>query len=197
MAIRLRHFPVRHLFGKRNMYRQVIQDTSTAQQRKDKHLYLAHFDITTHFRSSIPNGPPVSLETYYRNMAQSKFVFSPNGDRPECYRHYEAIGLGAVPITQLDPWIHRHLQGNIVFNNTIWNVSYFWNSSSRVDGYQYREPNREMAFEDYWKLYAEREVNRSLNWAPPNIGLDDTVITEEVKKVDGSAIGVISKERKL
>ena len=42
----------------------------------------------------------------------------------ECYRHYEAIGLGVVPITQLDSYLYRHLQsGPVIYNTTEWNIS--------------------------------------------------------------------------
>ena len=47
----------------------------------------------------------MTLTYYFLKMANDKNVVSPNGDRPDCYCHYNAIGLGAVPITQLDPVI--------------------------------------------------------------------------------------------
>jgi hypothetical protein len=61
---------------------------------------------------------------YFLEMAKSKYVVSPNGDRPDCYRHYEAIGLGAVPITQLDPVLYAHFGfGSAIFNNMQWNLA--------------------------------------------------------------------------
>ena len=27
-------------------------------------------------------------KVYYQRMAKSMYIVSPNGDRPECYRHY-------------------------------------------------------------------------------------------------------------
>jgi len=57
-------------------------------------------------------------------MAKSKYVLSPNGDRSECFRHYEAIGLGSVPITELDPILYRHFDnGSVIFNNKEWNLT--------------------------------------------------------------------------
>ena len=38
------------------------------------------------------------VDTYYEKLTQVDFVISPAGDRPDCHRHLEAIGLGARPI---------------------------------------------------------------------------------------------------
>ncbi|KAL7554215.1 hypothetical protein ACHAWF_017630 [Thalassiosira exigua] len=56
-------------------------------------------------------------------VAASRYLISPDGDRPECYRHYEAIGLGTVPITEMDPILFRHLApAPVIFNTTNWNL---------------------------------------------------------------------------
>lgn len=34
------------------------------------------------------------FDVYYSKLASSKYTISPMGDRPDCYRHWEAIGLG-------------------------------------------------------------------------------------------------------
>lgn len=39
-----------------------------------------------------------SLDVYYRKMKGARYIVSPMGDRPDTYRHWEAIGLGTVPI---------------------------------------------------------------------------------------------------
>ena len=39
------------------------------------------------------------LPEYLRRMHSYRFVASPQGDRPETYRHWEAIALGSVPIS--------------------------------------------------------------------------------------------------
>jgi hypothetical protein len=74
-------------------------------------------------RRNIPNGLVVGFQRYLSKMHASKYVVSPDGDWPECYRHYEAIAMGAMPITQLDASIHFHLAGNVIFNNSTWNLT--------------------------------------------------------------------------
>lgn len=60
-------------------------------------------------RIGLPQGQASSPETYYTRMASYSHVLSPNGDRPDCYRHYEALGLGTIPITELDPYLFAFL----------------------------------------------------------------------------------------
>jgi len=44
---------------------------------------------------------PISAESFYETIAMTKFVISPIGDRDDCYRHYECIGLGAIPVSNV------------------------------------------------------------------------------------------------
>lgn len=60
-------------------------------------------------RIGLPQGQVSFRETYYARMASYTHVLSPNGDRPDCYRHYEALGLGTIPITELDPYLFAFL----------------------------------------------------------------------------------------
>lgn len=39
-----------------------------------------------------------SMDVYYRKLKSARYVISPMGDRPDTYRHWEAIGLATVPI---------------------------------------------------------------------------------------------------
>jgi hypothetical protein len=103
---------------------------------------------------------------FYRNLANSTYILSPNGDRPECYRHYEAIGLGAVPITELDPILFRHLrEGPVIFNNTNWNLK---SLELELHHQHHHHPpvvvNRNMVLEEYWIEFIDWTVRRSLRW---------------------------------
>ena len=101
---------------------------------------------------------------YLREILQSKYVLSPDGNHPDCHRHYESIGLGAIPITQLDPYFYSHLrEGPIIYNNTIWNLTEL-NSSLPMMQPRRRSVNRNMVFEEYWIEYVERIVGRPLRW---------------------------------
>mmetsp|Transcript_15736 Transcript_15736/g.39164 ORF Transcript_15736/g.39164 Transcript_15736/m.39164 type:complete len:491 (+) Transcript_15736:273-1745(+) len=134
--------------------------------KKTNSVYYGHLGSTAEYRQNIPRGPKLSVKDHFRQLAASYYVVSPDGDRPECYRHYEALAFGCIPITQLDPTWHRHLKdGPVVFNNTNWTLSYFEATLPLLSN---SPPptvvNRNMAFEEYWMEYAERTVGRHLRW---------------------------------
>ena len=93
-------------------------------------------------------------------MAKSKYVLSPNGDRSECFRHYEAIGLGSVPITELDPILYRHFDnGSVIFNNKEWNLTL-------LEKELHPKPivKRSMIREDYWMDWVDKVIGSRINW---------------------------------
>lgn len=97
---------------------------------------------------------------FYAMLSQHDYVLSPNGDRPECYRHYEALGLGTVPLTQLDYNVHRHFIGTgLIFNNTVWSVQELETKLSMNP-----TVNRNAALEEYWMEYVDWVVQRHLTW---------------------------------
>lgn len=44
---------------------------------------------------------PLPLRAYLNEMGGHQFILSPRGDRPDTYRNYEAIAVGAIPVTDL------------------------------------------------------------------------------------------------
>ena len=97
---------------------------------------------------------------YFVRMSRSRYVLSPDGDRPECFRHYEALGLGTVPITELDPILFRHLSGGpVLYGNYEWNATIL----ERVLDAR-PVVNRNLIREDYWMDWMEDAVGRRLNW---------------------------------
>ena len=102
---------------------------------------------TSEGRSNVPSGKKVSQSDFFDGLARSRFVLSPNGMKPECYRHYEAIGLGTIPVTELNPNFSWHLKGSIIYNNTNWEMNYL---EETLPKYDYLTVNRNMIFEEYW-----------------------------------------------
>lgn len=60
---------------------------------------LPNFSFVTYFKKE-------SNLSYLQNIASSKYVLSPHGDYPDCYRHYEAMYLSAIPITIRHPKLY-------------------------------------------------------------------------------------------
>ena len=151
--------PFRHEYKRRETFAKAVIQQQQQKEQKIHNFTLAYFDLVTNpeMRANIPvaeASTTPSLDEYYRLVASSRSIFAPNGDRPECYRHYEAIGLGTTPITQLDPWGYRHLAGSVVFNNSDWSVDK-WKQHGGISG----PPDRNMIYQDYWKRYVEKQVS--------------------------------------
>jgi hypothetical protein len=82
--------------------------------------------------------------------------------KPECYRHYEAIGLGTIPVTEMNQSFAWHLQGSVIFGTTNWDVDVL---KKELPLRRDVSANRNMIFEEYWMEYMEAEVNKGpLNW---------------------------------
>lgn len=63
------------------------------------------------------NGSRLDYHTYLTNIADSEFVISTAGDRDDCYRHYECIGLGAIPVSNIDGEYRDIFGENMIYSN--------------------------------------------------------------------------------
>jgi hypothetical protein len=52
-------------------------------------------------RSKLPELERMEPDEFYKKIGKAEFVLSPIGDRDDCYRHYECIGLGAIPVSNI------------------------------------------------------------------------------------------------
>lgn len=75
--------------------------------RKHTDVLVPHVRIHPHFTSEVREirssltplmEPEMPIRQYLRLIRRSRFVVSPPGDRPDTYRHWESIALGAVPV---------------------------------------------------------------------------------------------------
>jgi hypothetical protein len=72
----------------------------------EKNINVNHLHcnvLTNKCRKKLPKRGKTRLNKYYTNVAMSKYLLSPIGDRDDCYRHYECIGLGTIPISNISP----------------------------------------------------------------------------------------------
>ena len=62
---------------------------------------LANLPVTTRnspSRASLPQQPLMPYPEFLESVARAQYLVSPVGDRPDTYRHMEAIGLGTIPV---------------------------------------------------------------------------------------------------
>ena len=96
-------------------------------------------------------------------MHQSSYVLSPDGDCLESHCHYEAIALGTMPITSLNPHFYSHLKGNAIFEEHRWNLTKL---NERLPCKS--EVNQRLIFEEYWMEYIEQIVGCLMHWWDPS-----------------------------
>eukprot|EP00585_Thalassiosira_rotula_P024104 CAMPEP_0196255916 /NCGR_PEP_ID=MMETSP0913-20130531/55570_1 /TAXON_ID=49265 /ORGANISM="Thalassiosira rotula, Strain GSO102" /LENGTH=474 /DNA_ID=CAMNT_0041543403 /DNA_START=690 /DNA_END=2117 /DNA_ORIENTATION=+ len=142
--------------------------TAYDNKKKKTLVYAGPLGKTNPARGSIPqSNQMLHPEAYFTKIAESQYILSPNGDRPDCYRHYEALGLGTIPITELDPVLYYHLKGGpVVFGNNDWNMeSLLERLHDRAVKKEQMVVNRNLVREDYWMDWVEEEVGiGELNW---------------------------------
>jgi hypothetical protein len=184
-----------------------LNDSNSSNNNRNKTKGIMHSYLSLHTnpegRKNIPSGRrKLNYTEYYDEIAEHRFLLSPNGDRSETYRIYEALGLGTIPITGLPSKLYHHLKdGPVLFNTTDWYLDDH-EASRRLDA----EPsssvsnrnnnnnnnsssssstvmvvgNRIMVLVEFWLEYVERHVeggSRNLRWFDPlqakQVSLDD------------------------
>ncbi len=103
---------------------------------------------------------PIDQWKYSVHLAQSKFVFSPPGDGMDCYRTWEALYLGSIPIvisSSLNS-IYENLPVLIVNNYEQINLEFLKNAyeSMTKQTYDYRR-----LYKGYW----QKEINKYRNYS--------------------------------
>ena len=144
-----------------NTYKRVFfQTLNITAVDKKTHIYAGYISKSQPYRQSIQSGPKLPAEEFFHNVAMARYILSPDGDRPDCFRHYEALGLGTVPITQLDAYLYRHLRnGPAIFNNSDWFVE-----SLDLKLEPHPIVNRNLIFEDYWMSWCDHVAEINLTW---------------------------------
>jgi len=124
----------------------IMKDTKITNQCARVHNHLP----SNHIRKAYDlfgkdSGPPVEYSSFLSNIARSEFVISTAGDRDDCFRHYECIGLGAIPVSNTT---YKDIFGsNMIYSNPEEMVKMV--SENKVE-YEYVSPNRDIITIKYW-----------------------------------------------
>jgi len=156
-----------------NAYQQVFMESLQTPGERSDAIFVGYITKTSNLndRSGVPTSdeylPPLQ---FYQTISRHRYMFSPNGDRPECYRHYEALGLGTRPITQLSrsSLLFSHFEGTgLLFKEDTHNA---WID---VNGLQdelkelrtsFPDVNQNAVLEEYWMDYVDSVVGLDLTW---------------------------------
>ncbi len=96
---------------------------------------------------------PMRHQDYLEQLARHHFVISPAGDRPDTFRHWESIAMGAIPVSTLPKSFSELLGQNIVLVDDLIDASLGHFTSPK------REANRDLATVDYWRNHIRLAAN--------------------------------------
>jgi hypothetical protein len=93
------------------------------------------------------SGPHLNYHEFLNNIATAEFVISPTGDRDDCFRHYECIGLNAIPVSNIAKPYTAIFEDNMVYSTPDEMVDMVTN---KIVNYDYKPPNRDILTTAYW-----------------------------------------------
>jgi len=97
---------------------------------------------------------------YYEMVASAEYVVSPIGDRPDSYRHWEAIGLGATPVCNCPKAFDRLFLGGMLRVNVETMLKFLKNPETLTSSVQRTSPNKDLLSTGYWKAEIQRIKER-------------------------------------
>ena len=108
----------------------------------------------------VKSGPRLKYDEYLKKILSSEFLISTPGDREDCYRHYEAIGLETIPISNISR-NYYDIFGESMYITDEENV-YKIAKSKKCDK-KYVKPNKNIIYLDYWKKKIDDRIQKIKN----------------------------------
>jgi hypothetical protein len=124
-------------------------------EKKKNIINLPMNYCTHHCRGIFERLSPISVEQFYKSIHDAKFILSPIGDRNETYRHWESIGLGTIPIANVEPLYKELFRDNMYYVNDTDDMLCLYKMNSQLE---YNCPNRDFICVEYWKDYIKNNT---------------------------------------
>jgi hypothetical protein len=102
------------------------------------------------------SGNSMNYTDFLRNILNAEFVISTSGDRDDCYRNYECIGLNAIPVSNIDDAYRDIFGENMVYSNAEEMIDMIYNNTVN---YNYKKPNRDIVTLPYWVCKINEKIN--------------------------------------
>jgi len=93
------------------------------------------------------SGNKVDFLDYLNNLRKSYFVISTTGDRDDCFRHCECIGLDSIPISNISTNYREIYEDNMIYSNAPEMINMLNNEKEIT----YTIPNKDILTIEYWK----------------------------------------------
>jgi hypothetical protein len=95
---------------------------------------------------------------FLRNILNYNFVISTSGDRDDCYRHYECIGLNSIPISDINRDKYSEIFGeDMIYSNGEDMINMIKNNNVH---HNYKKPNRDILLISYWKNKIDEKIKK-------------------------------------
>lgn len=123
---------------------------------KKSHVCFLPINNDTHIcRDRLPRVHQYPVNEFYRNMSESKFIISPIGDRDDCYRHYESIGVETIPISNVGD-LYKSIFKENMFYCDIDEMLYIIKTNDVR--HQYSIPNKNLICFHYYKEQIQNRI---------------------------------------
>ena len=139
-------------------FTSIFSELRMQSSERDIYLY-ANFDITTNMplrkrallaalplKDSYCPTSRIGLSMNLHNLSKSKYVLSPPGAGPDCFRTWEAIYMGAVPIVLRSQWPFNHLDLPVLV------VDAFDDLGQQIADFENEGRFRNVSWEDHFRL---------------------------------------------
>jgi len=102
------------------------------------------------------SGEWLNYTDYLKLVSGTKFMISTPGDRQDTYRHYECIGLDAVPISNVDEYYKNIFGENMVYREPEKMVEIVQNNSIDI---VYFKPDKDILTVNYWATQIKLRID--------------------------------------
>jgi hypothetical protein len=137
-----------------SIYTDILLNKEIVKERELTHMHLSE---TNPCRDLLPKGEKCSEEDFYDNIRKSKFMISPIGDRDDCYRHYECIGLKTIPISNVGEYYKDIFTTNMYYCDIHTMAESL--RTNNID-FEYREPDQNILSFEYHKDLVYKKIEK-------------------------------------
>lgn len=99
-----------------------------------------------------------NVSRYYQQIQKTHFMLSPMGDRPDTYRHWESIGLGAVPVCNCPKTYYNIFADNMLYIQEE-DIGEFGRLSIRSLRAIWKAPDRRLISGRHWRSLLRNRVS--------------------------------------
>ena len=160
-------FPYGICHTKVNKYVDFIKSNNVNNAKKNKIVnqyvnYTNHLLLSNHIRKRYDilgkntGKERLSYTDFLTNILNSEFVISTSGDRDDCHRHYECIGLNSIPVSNINGGYKDIFKENMLYSNAEEMIDMV---NSSVVNYEYKIPDRNILTIAYWELKIKQKIN--------------------------------------